>query len=107
MQISDVYVQNANAEWVKKAHADSPSNIKKEAEHKANNSSANSSSVLDKVSISINSEKNNSAEALVKARADALPEIREERINSVKENIQNGYYNTEDFNSELAGKLVE
>jgi anti-sigma28 factor (negative regulator of flagellin synthesis) len=98
MQISDIYVQNGT-EWAKKALAsESSAHAKKENAPKA---------VHDKVSISIDVGKNNSAEALVKARANALPEIREEKITVVKERIESGYYNSPEFSKKLASCLVE
>jgi anti-sigma28 factor (negative regulator of flagellin synthesis) len=100
MQISSNYVQGGAAEWAKKASAeDSVAKAKKEA------SQSKSSSA--QVSISTDAGKGNSAEALVIARANALPEIREEKIAVAKERIESGYYNTEKFSKELASSLVE
>jgi anti-sigma28 factor (negative regulator of flagellin synthesis) len=98
MQISDIYVQNGT-EWAKKAAGgEASTHAKKESASKA---------VRDKVSISLDAGKSNSAEALVKARANALPEIREEKIAVAKERIESGYYNSPEFSKELAECLAE
>jgi anti-sigma28 factor (negative regulator of flagellin synthesis) len=98
MQISDIYVQSG-AEWAKKAPVgESSAHAKKENASKATH---------DKVSISIDAGKSNSAEALVRARANALPEIREEKITVAKERIESGYYNSPEFSKELANCLAE
>jgi len=99
MQISNTYVQNGAAEWAKKLSV-GDSHAKKENAPKTGTAS-------DKVSISANAEKSSSSEALVKARANALPEIREEKIGVARERIENGYYNTAEFSKELAENLLE
>jgi anti-sigma28 factor (negative regulator of flagellin synthesis) len=99
MHISNTGVQSNAAEWAKKATAEKSVHAKKEDAKKTNKTSA------DHVSISANA--GNSSEALVKARADALPDVREERIAPVKERLENGYYNTPEFNKELAERLIE
>jgi len=99
MHISNTGVQSNAAEWLKKAAAEKSVHAKKEDAKKTGKTSA------DHVSISANA--GNSSEALVKARANALPEIREERIAPVKERLENGYYNTPEFNKELAERLIE
>ncbi len=99
MQISNTYVQSGTAEWAKKVSA-GDSHAKKEVAPKAGASS-------DKVSISPDAGKSSSSEALVKARANALPEVREEKIGVARERIENGHYNTAEFSKELADNLVE
>ncbi|MDR1812704.1 MAG: flagellar biosynthesis anti-sigma factor FlgM [Candidatus Fibromonas sp.] len=99
MQISNAYVQSGASEWAKKVSA-GDSHAKKEATPKTKAAS-------DKVSISADAEKNSSSEALVMARANALPETREEKINVARERIESGYYNTPEFSRELAENLVE
>ncbi len=102
MQISDVYVQNGNAEWAKKVSAgDSSAHAKKE------NKTETAKIAAAQVSISADAGKSSSAEALVRARANALPEVREEKITFAKERIESGYYNTPEFSNELAGRLAE
>jgi hypothetical protein len=101
MQISNVYVQNGAAEWAKKAAAEDSHAKEKNTPKKAGKT------VLDQVSISADAGKSSSSEALVRARADALPEIREEKIVVAKERTENGYYNTPEFSSKLAENLVE
>jgi hypothetical protein len=102
MQISDVYVQSNAAELSKKARSDSAVQNKKELPKKA----AHEGSVAANVSIS-DSNKGNSVEAMVKARANALPEIREEKVGIAQERIQSGYYNTPEFSRELSDRLVD
>jgi len=99
MQVSDVYVQNGAVEWAKRSSGGDSAHLKKENLPKTETLSAT------KVSISANA--GNSAEALVRARADALPEIREERIAIARERIESGYYNTPEFSRELATRLVD
>jgi anti-sigma28 factor (negative regulator of flagellin synthesis) len=102
VQITDVNVQANSAEWAKKALSKGSS---KQAEKKAK--IGKTATVYDKVSISADASKSNSAVALVRARANALPEIREEKIAIAKERIENGYYNTQEFSEELANHMAE
>jgi len=101
MQISNIQVQSGAAEWAKRAAGGDASTRTKEKDEKS------SKTVRDKVSISADAGKSNSAEALVRARANALPEIREEKIAVAKERIESGYYNSPEFSKELAGHLVD
>jgi len=106
MQISDVYVQNNVADTAKRASfGDSAANIKKETK-KINANSINTDNASAKVSISATPDKSGSAEALVEARAKALPEIREDKISLAKERMQSGYYNTPEFSGELSNRLL-
>jgi len=100
MQISNTGVLSNAAEWVKKARADEVARAKKEDAPKTGGRST-------ATNVSISANAGNSSEALVKARADALPEIREERIEVAKERIESGYYNTPEFNKDLAERLIE
>jgi anti-sigma28 factor (negative regulator of flagellin synthesis) len=102
MLITDVNVQANSAEWAKKALS-KESSIREEKKAKTGKTAA----VYDKVSISADAIKSNSAEALVRARANALPEVREEKIATAKERIESGYYNTLEFSRELADHLAE
>jgi len=99
MQISNTGVSSNAAEWVKKARADEVVRSKKEEAPKQGRSTA--------ANVSISANAGNSSEALVKARANALPEVREERIEVAKDRVENGYYNTPEFNKELAERLIE
>jgi len=101
MQISNVYVQSGAAEWAKKATGGDASTHEKKDKEKA------SKAVQDKVSISSDAGKSSSAEALVKARANALPEVREEKVAVAQERIENGYYNKPEFGKEFADHVVE
>jgi len=99
MQISNVHAQSIAAEYAKKKEtgkqAAVPGTGKQRAAGAAN------------VSISADAGKSSSAEALVMARANALPEVREEKVALAKERIASGYYNTKEFNDELADRLVD
>jgi len=99
MQISSNGVLSNAAEWAKKARSDEIVRSKKEEAPKTGRSTS--------ANVSISANAGNSSEALVKARADALPEVREERVEVAKERIENGYYNTPEFNKELAERLIE
>ena len=103
MQISEIYVQSNAAELAKKARSDSAAQNKKELPKKA---ASEGSSAAANVSIS-DSSKGGSAEAVVKARANALPEVREEKVGLAKERLQSGYYNTPEFSRELSDRLVD
>jgi uncharacterized protein with ACT and thioredoxin-like domain len=109
MQVSDIHVQSAAAEVAKKnvTEADKK-NVAKHVKKASGDSlpHAKKENVAAQVSISANAGKSNSAEALVKARANALPEIREEKVSVSKERMASGYYNTNEFNKELAGLLT-
>ena len=100
MQISNTGVQSNAAEWLKKAAAEESVREKKEKATKKGKAASD-------YDVSISANAGNSSEALVKARANALPEVREERIAPVKERLQNGYYNTPEFSKELAERLIE
>jgi len=100
MHISNTGVQSNAAEWLKKAASEESIRAKKEKAPKTGKTATD-------YDISISANAGNSSEALVKARANALPEIREERIAPVKERLENGYYNTPEFNKELAERLIE
>ncbi len=100
MQISDIHVQSGAAEWAKKASV-GDTHAKKE------NKTETGKIAAAQVSISTDAGKSSSAEALVKARADALPEVREEIVATARERAASGYYNTPEFSRELAGRLIE
>jgi len=100
MKISNAGVQSNAAEWVRKATAEESVRAKKEKAPKKSKTATD-------YDVSISANAGNSSEALVKARANALPEIREERIAPAKERLENGYYNTQEFNKELAERLIE
>ncbi len=42
----------------------------------------------------------------VSARAEALPDVRNERINEVKDKIASGFYNSPEFMDKLADRLI-
>jgi len=107
MQISNVYVQSGIADVARRA-SDPASLSKKEEAAKKPTSENKKPTSENAANVSIStSGKGASAEALVKARANALPEIRDEKIGLAKERIGNGYYNTPEFSKELSNRLVE
>jgi len=97
MQISNVHAQSIAAEYGKKKETAKLEKVPGTGKHAA---AAN-------VSISADAGKSSSAEALVMARANALPEVREEKVAVARERMESGYYNTEKFNEELADRLVD
>ncbi len=100
MHISNTGVQSNAAEWLRKAAVEESVREKKEKAPKKSKDTSD-------YDVSISENAGNSSEALVKARANALPEVREERIAPVKERLENGYYNTPEFTKELAERLIE
>ena len=96
MNITDGLLQAGGSDWVRKTSASVPDS--------KNGATAKSRS-SDSVSISGDARRMSST-ATVRARVDALPESREERIQDVKARVENGYYNTEEFHGQLADKLL-
>ncbi|MCL2101910.1 MAG: flagellar biosynthesis anti-sigma factor FlgM [Fibromonadales bacterium] len=99
MQISDISIQSGAAEWAKRAST-GDAQAKKEGGKAETGKTA-----AVQVSISASSGKS-PAEALVTSRANALPEVREEKVALAKERIESGYYNTPEFSRQLADRLV-
>ncbi len=100
MRITDLFVQNGGIEAVKKS-----SGLQKSA------GKALSQQPKAKDSVSFSKEgkaaQSNQAEAkAIEARVQALPEVREERIQEVQSRIENGYYNTDEFKDALADRLM-
>lgn len=107
MQISNVYVQSNIADVARRA-SDPASLSKKEEAAKREEPTKKPTAKNEAVNVSIStSGKGASAEALVISRANALPEMRDEKIGLAKERIGNGYYNTPEFSKELSNRLVE
>ncbi|GHV13651.1 hypothetical protein AGMMS49938_08530 [Fibrobacterales bacterium] len=103
MQINDVFVQSGAADWAKKAaHNDI---AKKESSAKDPSAKARDKDAA-LVSLSAHA-KGDPSTALVKAHANALPEIREEKVQTAEERIASGYYNTPEFSKELAARLAD
>jgi len=98
MQISNVHAPSIAAEYAKKKETGKQAAVPGTGKQRA---------VAANVSISADAGKSSSAEALVLARANALPEVREEKVSLAKDRIASGYYNTEEFNKELADRLVD
>lgn len=42
-----------------------------------------------------------------KARAVAMPDVREDKIAEVRSKIESGYYNSEEFTDQLADRLIK
>ncbi|MDR3000687.1 MAG: flagellar biosynthesis anti-sigma factor FlgM [Fibromonadaceae bacterium] len=99
MQISDINIQSGAAEWAKRASAGDVQAKKEGGKAEMGKTSAV------QVSISANAGKS-PAEALVMSRANALPEVREEKISLAKERISSGFYNTPEFSGQLADRLI-
>jgi len=97
MNITDGLLQAGGSDWVRKTSVGVPDS--------KNGATAKSRST-DSVSISGDARKMSSAQS-VRARVDALPESREDRIQDVKERVESGYYNTEEFHGQLADKLLQ
>lgn len=99
MKITDTALQSGGAEWVRKAAGPT-------AETKA--SASSKGRVADAVSISGDARKLSSvAASSVRARVEALPDIREERIQEVRSRLESGYYDTEEFHGQLAAKMLQ
>ncbi|MCL2283027.1 MAG: flagellar biosynthesis anti-sigma factor FlgM [Fibromonadales bacterium] len=96
MQISNVHAQSVAVEYGKKKETAKQATVPDTGKHGAVN-----------VSISADASKSSSAEALVTARANALPEIREDKVAVAKERMESGYYNTAEFSGKLAARLVD
>ena len=41
------------------------------------------------------------------ARVESYPDVREEKVNEVRQKINNGYYNRQDFTDNLADRMIE
>ena len=51
-------------------------------------------------------ETQSSAKALL-AHVEALPDVRQDRINDVRQKLSDGYYNSQDFADSLADRLIK
>ena len=99
MKITDTVLQFGGAEWLRKAAG--PTAETKE-------SSTGKGRAADAVSISGDARKLSSvAASSVRARVEALPEVREERIQEVRSRVESGYYDTEEFHGQLAAKMLQ
>ncbi len=63
---------------------------------------------VDKVDISsVKPNGDDTAKISAKVRIDNSPDIREDRVQEVKEKIANGFYNSDEFIDNLAQKLMD
>lgn len=97
MRITDTFFQSGAIREVQKAGGVKP-------ERKVE--SSNRSSTGDSVSIS-KAGRSASEVDKVKPMVQAQPAVREDRVAEVKARIQSGYYNTPEFQDQLAEKLAK
>jgi anti-sigma28 factor (negative regulator of flagellin synthesis) len=98
MDVTSVVYQGGGAEWLKKASA---------AHEQARKPEGKKAEGKDSVSLSGNSKAQGSATiAGIKAHAEALPEVREEKIATAQERIESGFYNRPEFSAELASRMM-
>ncbi len=98
MRITDVAIQSGGVEALKKAAGTKPVQKPNQAKVKG-----------DSVTISDNAKKLSSEDSQVqnaKARVEATPDVRQDRIDAVKERIASGYYDSEEFKDKLADRLL-
>jgi hypothetical protein len=101
MDVTSVTYQSGTAEWLKKAAA---------AQEPAKKPEGKKPEGKDSVSLSGNAKSSkaqgNATAAGLKARAEALPELREEKIHTAHDRIESGYYNRSEFGEELATLIL-
>ncbi|MGL1935687.1 MAG: flagellar biosynthesis anti-sigma factor FlgM [Fibrobacterales bacterium] len=98
MRITDVAIQTGGVESLKKVAGAKPVDKPNQAKAKS-----------DSVTISDNAKKLSTEDSEVlnaKARVKATPEVRQDRIDAVKERIASGYYDSEEFQDKLADRLM-
>lgn len=99
MNISQALAQSGGADWVRKVSG------KDSVEKTERQSPAKKS---DSVSISGSARQlSSTAEVQVRSRVDALPEVRDHRVQEVRERVEQGVYNTPEFAEKLAEKLAQ
>ncbi|HSQ42455.1 MAG TPA: flagellar biosynthesis anti-sigma factor FlgM, partial [Fibrobacteraceae bacterium] len=76
------------------------------AKEEKKSSTTSSSSSSDTVSISKEAKAASEA-ARVTANAEAMPDVREDRVAEVKSKVESGYYNTPEFQDQLAERLLK
>lgn len=98
MRITDALFQSGAIRDVQKAGG-----IKPDKKGDGTNSASSSSA-----SVTISSAARSASDSdRVKARVQALPDIREDKVSAVKAKVQSGYYNTPEFQDQLADKLLK
>jgi hypothetical protein len=101
MDVTSVIYQSGNAEWLKKAAA---------AQEQAKKPEGKKPEGKDSVSLSGNAKdakaQGSATAAALKSRAEALPELREEKISTAQGRIESGYYNRPEFSAELASRIL-
>jgi len=98
MRITDAFFQSGAIRDVQKAGGAKPD--------KKSEGTTNVSRSSDSVSIS-DAARSASDSDRVKTRVQALPDIREDKVAAVKAKVQSGYYNTPEFQDQLADKLLK
>jgi anti-sigma28 factor (negative regulator of flagellin synthesis) len=84
--------------------------LHKAAGNKKVDSKTDKPKAADSVNVSKTGEALNSAAAssdTAAKRVEALPEVRWDKVNSVKERVESGFYNTQEFREDLADKLIQ
>lgn len=97
MRITDTFFQSGAIREVQKAGG-----VKTERKTEA----SNKASASDSVSISKAGRSASEVEK-VKPLVKALPAVREERVAEVKARVQSGFYNTPEFQEQLAERLAK
>jgi flagellar biosynthesis anti-sigma factor FlgM len=102
MRITDAIIQSGAVDQLRKATG------AKELD-KPNGKDTSVSSRKDSVELSGKGRQisaDSAEKSAVTARADALPEVRNEKIAEVREKIANGFYNSPEFTDKLADRLI-
>jgi flagellar biosynthesis anti-sigma factor FlgM len=103
MRITDVFLQTGGPEAVRK------SSNQNRTEAKGNPGTPQATRAKDTYEAGKTDSKatNKAQGAAVAAHANAAPEIRENRVAEVRERIQSGYYNSDEFKEKLADRLMK
>ena len=98
MRITDAFIQTGAVRDLQKAGGVKPEKKSEEV--------AKPSRSSDSVTIST-AARSASESDKVKTRVQALPEVRENRVTEVKARVQSGFYNTPEFQDQLAERLMK
>ena len=99
MRITDVFAQTGQIDALKKASGAKPVQ-KSESAQKAKSDSVTISSQAKNLSETDTQVKT------AKARINATPDVRQDRIDAVREKIANGFYDSDEFKEKLADRLM-
>jgi len=98
MNITDTIAQMGGADWVRKNASGTTGKVVPTVK----------GATTDSVSISGDARKMSSTGATqVRARVEALPEVREEKIQEARNRVEAGYYQNPEFDQVLAEKLIQ